>query len=243
MVLDIVVVVSRTEHAVDEEDAAEIDKLLEVAGAVSITELGGGGRIPFDFQRTSLAGLALESATRSGLGRAPALQCRTPSRHHLELQDRRDYTPADRAARTCWSGCLGLLHVAWHILTSLSFPPHPQLFARRHLGSGFVECSKRKSSRILDQRSVKFGELRFGGMARCLTLRTSSNSTPELPQSVAAYLHRPVQHKKSKIRSVAFKMPNIWSFQNSLRGQPTCYKCAEVSHDSADCKKNERCQL
>ncbi|GFU59066.1 hypothetical protein TNCV_2933631 [Trichonephila clavipes] len=61
-----------------------------------------GRRIPFDFQRTSLAGLALESATSSGLGRAPALQCRTPSRHHLELQDRRDYTPADRAARTCW---------------------------------------------------------------------------------------------------------------------------------------------
>ncbi|GFW44283.1 hypothetical protein TNCV_1747121 [Trichonephila clavipes] len=58
--------------------------------------------IPFDFQRTSLAGLALDSATSSGLGRAPALQCRTPSRHHLELQDRRDYTPADRAARTCW---------------------------------------------------------------------------------------------------------------------------------------------
>ncbi|GFU62246.1 uncharacterized protein TNCV_4859611 [Trichonephila clavipes] len=58
-------------------------------------------RIPFNFQRTSLAGLALDSATSSGLGRAPALQCRTPSRHHLELQDRRDYTPADRAARTC----------------------------------------------------------------------------------------------------------------------------------------------
>ncbi|GFV18642.1 hypothetical protein TNCV_2872731 [Trichonephila clavipes] len=65
---------------------------------------------PFDFQRTSLAGLALESATSSGLGRAPALQCRTPSRHHLELQDRRDYTPADRAARTCWLGCPGLLY-------------------------------------------------------------------------------------------------------------------------------------
>ncbi|GFX39115.1 hypothetical protein TNCV_359291 [Trichonephila clavipes] len=41
MVLDIVVVVSRTEHAVDEEDEEEIDKLLEVVGAVSITELGG----------------------------------------------------------------------------------------------------------------------------------------------------------------------------------------------------------
>ncbi|GFX94035.1 hypothetical protein TNCV_3413971 [Trichonephila clavipes] len=59
------------------------------------------------FKRTSLAGLALDSATSSGLGRALALQCRTPSRHHLELQDRRDYTPADRAARTCWLGCPG----------------------------------------------------------------------------------------------------------------------------------------
>ncbi|GFV84995.1 hypothetical protein TNCV_838691 [Trichonephila clavipes] len=60
---------------------------------------------------TSLVGLALDSATSSGLGRAPppALQCRTPSRHHLELQDRWDYTPADRAARTCWLGCPGLL--------------------------------------------------------------------------------------------------------------------------------------
>ncbi|GFT16247.1 hypothetical protein TNCV_2245581 [Trichonephila clavipes] len=67
-------------------------------------------RIPFDYQKTSLAGLALDSATSSGLGRAPALQCRTPSRHHLELQDRRDYTPADRAARTCWLGCPGLLY-------------------------------------------------------------------------------------------------------------------------------------
>ncbi|GFV29834.1 hypothetical protein TNCV_2082991 [Trichonephila clavipes] len=55
-------------------------------------------------------GLPSESATSSGLGRAPALQCRTPSRHHLELQDRRDYTPADRAARTCWLGCPGLLY-------------------------------------------------------------------------------------------------------------------------------------
>ncbi|GFW64607.1 hypothetical protein TNCV_3514291 [Trichonephila clavipes] len=65
---------------------------------------------PFDFQRTSLVGLALDSATSSGLGRAPALQCRTPSRHHLELQDRRDYTPADRAVRTCWLGCPRLLY-------------------------------------------------------------------------------------------------------------------------------------
>ncbi|GFU34395.1 hypothetical protein TNCV_1991741 [Trichonephila clavipes] len=63
-----------------------------------------------DFKRTSLAGLAPDSATSSGLRRAPTLQCRTPSRHHLELQGRWDYTPADRAARTCWLGCPGLLY-------------------------------------------------------------------------------------------------------------------------------------
>ncbi|GFT60629.1 hypothetical protein TNCV_1966971 [Trichonephila clavipes] len=34
--------------------------------------------------------------------RAPALQCGDPPSSHLELQDRRDYAPADRAARTCW---------------------------------------------------------------------------------------------------------------------------------------------
>ncbi|GFT26462.1 hypothetical protein TNCV_3603271 [Trichonephila clavipes] len=39
MVLDAVVVVSRTGHAEDEEDVAETDKLLEVVGAVSITEI------------------------------------------------------------------------------------------------------------------------------------------------------------------------------------------------------------
>ncbi|GFU59070.1 hypothetical protein TNCV_2933661 [Trichonephila clavipes] len=76
----------------------------------SINVASGRRRIPFDYQKTSLAGLAPDSATSSGLGRAPALQCRTPSRHHLELQDRRDYTPADRAARTCWLGCPGLLY-------------------------------------------------------------------------------------------------------------------------------------
>ncbi|GFS72720.1 hypothetical protein TNCV_1421081 [Trichonephila clavipes] len=65
-------------------------------------------RIPFDFQRTSLVGLALDSAT--GLGRAPRSAIQDPSRHHLELQDRWDYTPADRAARTCWLGCPGLLY-------------------------------------------------------------------------------------------------------------------------------------
>ncbi|GFY21423.1 hypothetical protein TNCV_1165711 [Trichonephila clavipes] len=60
--------------------------------------------------RTSLVGLALDSATSSGLGRAPRSAMQDPSRHHLELQDRWDYTPADRAARTCWLSCPGLLY-------------------------------------------------------------------------------------------------------------------------------------
>ncbi|GFV50297.1 hypothetical protein TNCV_622071 [Trichonephila clavipes] len=68
---------------------------LRVGGPTTMCWVGWVG----DFKRTSLAELAPDSATRSGLGRAPALQCRTPSRHHLELQGRRDYTPADRATR------------------------------------------------------------------------------------------------------------------------------------------------
>ncbi|GFU18548.1 hypothetical protein TNCV_1805611 [Trichonephila clavipes] len=35
-------------------------------------------RIPFDYQKTSLAGLALESATSSGLGRAPRSAMQDP---------------------------------------------------------------------------------------------------------------------------------------------------------------------
>ncbi|GFV72673.1 hypothetical protein TNCV_411921 [Trichonephila clavipes] len=86
---------------------------LRVGGLTTMCWVGERRRIPFDFQRTSLAGIQQptpDSATRSCLGRAPALQCRTPSRHHLELQGRRDYTLADRAARTCWLGFPGLLY-------------------------------------------------------------------------------------------------------------------------------------
>ncbi|GFX80416.1 hypothetical protein TNCV_177551 [Trichonephila clavipes] len=60
-------------------------------------------------------------------------------RHHLELQDRRDYTPADRAARTCWLGCPGLLYYwrpgdaksAFLLIPSITWPPPP----RPHLTS------------------------------------------------------------------------------------------------------------
>ncbi|GFU30396.1 hypothetical protein TNCV_2717161 [Trichonephila clavipes] len=41
------------------------------------------------------------AATSSGLGSSPmhCNRCSTPSRHHLELQDRRDYTPADKSSQ------------------------------------------------------------------------------------------------------------------------------------------------
>ncbi|GFQ96963.1 hypothetical protein TNCT_233031 [Trichonephila clavata] len=76
--------------------------------------------------RTSLAGLAPDSATASG--EPLALQCRTTSRHHLELQGRRDYTPADRAARTCWLGCPACSCTIWRPETQnsafLRYPLH-----------------------------------------------------------------------------------------------------------------------
>ncbi|GFT35563.1 RNase H domain-containing protein [Trichonephila clavipes] len=50
--------------------------------------------------------------------------------HHLELQDRRDYTPADRAARTCWLGCPGSCTI-WRPETQnsafLLYPLHGRL--------------------------------------------------------------------------------------------------------------------
>ncbi|GFV48469.1 hypothetical protein TNCV_3416231 [Trichonephila clavipes] len=43
----------------------------------------------------------------------------------MELQDRRDYTQADRAARTCWLGCPGLLYYLSARDAKLSFSPVP----------------------------------------------------------------------------------------------------------------------
>ncbi|GFV48476.1 uncharacterized protein TNCV_3416301 [Trichonephila clavipes] len=102
--------------------------------------------------RTSLAGLVLGSATSSGLVRAPVLQCRTPSRHHLELQDRRDYTQADRAARTCWLGCPGLLFYLAARDAKLSFFPVPSTWPlppRPHLTSPKVENVLRRFKLIV----------------------------------------------------------------------------------------------
>ncbi|GFT03583.1 hypothetical protein TNCV_2986951 [Trichonephila clavipes] len=49
----------------------------------------------------------LSSAGSVRVSESLALETTQRIRHHLELQDRRDYTPADRAARTCWLGCPG----------------------------------------------------------------------------------------------------------------------------------------
>ncbi|GFT76672.1 hypothetical protein TNCV_3134991, partial [Trichonephila clavipes] len=69
---------------------------------------------PFDFQRTSLVGLALDSATSSGLpgGRPTAMQDPIQAPPGTTRQAGL-YTPADRAARTCWLGCPGGSCTIW----------------------------------------------------------------------------------------------------------------------------------
>ncbi|GFX25494.1 uncharacterized protein TNCV_1407601 [Trichonephila clavipes] len=67
-------------------------------------------------------------------------------------------------------------------------------------------------------------------------------STPELPQSVkAAYLHCPVRPYIPNPATLFQCQRFGHSLKTVCRGQPTCSRCAEVSHDSADCKANERC--
>ncbi|GFW95714.1 putative RNA-directed DNA polymerase from transposon X-element [Trichonephila clavipes] len=61
-------------------------------------------------------------------------------------------------------------------------------------------------------------------------------STLELPQSVkAAYLHCPVRpYIPNPLR--CFQCQRFEHLKTVYRGQPTCSRCAEVGHDSADCK-------
>ncbi|GFV09635.1 uncharacterized protein TNCV_2937461 [Trichonephila clavipes] len=66
-------------------------------------------------------------------------------------------------------------------------------------------------------------------------------STPELQQSVkAAYLHCPVRtYIPNPLR--CFQCQRFGHSKTVWRGQPTFSRCAEVGHDSADCKAKERC--
>ncbi|GFT35043.1 hypothetical protein TNCV_2825071 [Trichonephila clavipes] len=86
-------------------------------------------RIPFDFQRTSLVGLALDSATSSVASGEPRSAMQDPIQAPPELQDRRDYTPADRAARTCWLGCPELLYYPGGLRRKTQLSPVPYMAA------------------------------------------------------------------------------------------------------------------
>ncbi|GFW17456.1 uncharacterized protein TNCV_1393011 [Trichonephila clavipes] len=48
----------------------------------------------------------------------------------------------------------------------------------------------------------------------------------------------PTIHPES---AAMLSVPEIWTFKNSLPRPATCSRCAEVGHDSADCKAKERC--
>ncbi|GFW63674.1 hypothetical protein TNCV_4329621 [Trichonephila clavipes] len=61
------------------EDLAAFERMFEITVGLLICELlEKRRRIPCDFQRTSLAELALDSATSSGLGRAPRSAMQDP---------------------------------------------------------------------------------------------------------------------------------------------------------------------
>ncbi|GFU90489.1 putative RNA-directed DNA polymerase from transposon X-element [Trichonephila clavipes] len=62
-------------------------------------------------------------------------------------------------------------------------------------------------------------------------------STPDLPQTVKmAYIRCPVRpYIPNPLR--CFQCQRYGHSKNVCRGQPTCPRCGESGHDSADCKK------
>ncbi|GFX75688.1 uncharacterized protein TNCV_3575131 [Trichonephila clavipes] len=66
-------------------------------------------------------------------------------------------------------------------------------------------------------------------------------STPELPPSVkAAYLRCPVLPYIPNPLN-CFQCQRFGHSKTVCRGQPTYSRCAEVGHNSAECKANEQC--
>ncbi|GFT49860.1 hypothetical protein TNCV_1234801 [Trichonephila clavipes] len=119
----------------------------------------GGEEFLLNFRGPVWQGLPKIQQPVVASGEPPALQCRTPSRHHLELQDRRDYTPADRAARTCWLGCPGLLYYLAARDVKLSFSLVPSTWPlppRSHLTSPkILKSSKPHSKCQFSQGAVR----------------------------------------------------------------------------------------
>ncbi|GFT11953.1 uncharacterized protein TNCV_192361, partial [Trichonephila clavipes] len=67
-------------------------------------------------------------------------------------------------------------------------------------------------------------------------------NTPDLPQTVKKWPTSDAQSDHtSRIRCDAFSARDLDILKTVCRGQPTCSRCAEVGHDSADCKAKERC--
>ncbi|GFT54618.1 uncharacterized protein TNCV_344961 [Trichonephila clavipes] len=66
-------------------------------------------------------------------------------------------------------------------------------------------------------------------------------STPDLPQTVKmAYIRCPVRpYIPNPLR--CFQCQRYGHSKNVCRGQPTCPRCGESGHDSADCTKKEQC--
>ncbi|GFW07437.1 integrase catalytic domain-containing protein [Trichonephila clavipes] len=77
------------------------------------------------------------------------------SGHHLELQDRRDYTPADRAARTCWLGSPGSC-TSWRPETQnsafLLYPLHSRFLQDP---TSLVQREKEKITRAPQERETR----------------------------------------------------------------------------------------
>ncbi|GFV28371.1 uncharacterized protein TNCV_422591 [Trichonephila clavipes] len=66
-------------------------------------------------------------------------------------------------------------------------------------------------------------------------------NTPDLPQTVKwTYIRSPVRTYIPNPQR-CFQCQRFGHSKTVCRGQPTCSRCAEVDHDSADCKAKERC--
>ncbi|GFW69829.1 uncharacterized protein TNCV_2549441 [Trichonephila clavipes] len=105
-------------------------------------------------------------------------------------------------------------------------------------------CRLRKSKKNMQAQNVcdvrRITIRRDGQVLNTKHLILTFN-TPDLPQTVKmAYIRCPVRPYIPNPAAM-LSVPEIWTFKNSLRGQPTCSRCAEVGHDSADCKAKERC--
>ncbi|GFX25547.1 uncharacterized protein TNCV_1408131 [Trichonephila clavipes] len=103
----------------------------------------------------------------------------------------------------------------------------------------FSMCRLRKSKRTCRAQNVcdvrRITIRRDGQVLNTKHLILTFN-TPDLPQTVKmAYIRCPVRpYIPNPLR--CFQCQRFGHSKTVCRGQPTCSRCAEVGHDSADCK-------